>query len=178
MFCTPQELSQYSRQQACRTNDGRRGFGAGSAAMPRPSLVLVHGSFGTAAGWAPLQAAMESLGCKVHAVDLPWDKSPRTGGVPNLQDFVDTLVNFVSSKQLTNVALVGHLFGGVPISLALEGNVSGMHFDLLDFENCLVRVTLAQVHVTFKMRGGHVQHHGLSSTCCDMKSLLHLWRGP
>ena len=89
--------------------------------VPRPSLVLVHGSFGTAAGWSPLKTALEARGYEVHAVELPWNKSPRTGGVPSLQDYVDTLVNFVRSKELKSVALVGHSFGGVPISLATEG---------------------------------------------------------
>lgn len=120
---------------ACSTTNGTTLLTAG---MARPSLVLVHGSFGTAAGWAPFRAAMTSRGYEVYAIDLPWDKSPRTGGLPDLQDYVDTLVKFVTSKQLKNVALVGHSFGGVPISLALEGESLGIFIDLSGHIKCFV----------------------------------------
>ena len=64
---------------------------------------------------------MESRGYDVHAVDLPWRASPRTGGVPDLEDYTNALIEFVRDKQLKNVALVGHSFGGVPVSLATTG---------------------------------------------------------
>ncbi|KAK9824861.1 hypothetical protein WJX74_001376 [Apatococcus lobatus] len=112
--------------------------------MHRPSLVLVHGSYGTAAGWLPFQAAMQSRGYAVHAVDLPWEKSPRTGGLPDLQDYVDALVSFVRSKQLKSIALVGHSFGGVVVSLATEALQKETKvlvfldgYILQDNENCL-----------------------------------------
>ena len=114
----------HSRGQTSRSVISQCRAAAVADSMARPSLVLVHGNFGTAAGWSPFQAAMESRGYDVHAVDLPWERSPRTGGVPDLQDYVDALVDFIKSKQLKSVALVGHSFGGVPVSLATEGTAS------------------------------------------------------
>ena len=122
-----QQTQEGSSRQATALSPRQVSLAASS--MSRPTLVLVHGNFGTAAGWSPFQAAMELKGYQVYAVDLPWEKSPRTGGVPDLQDYVDALVSFVRSKQLNNIALVGHSFGGVPVSLATEGtNISCLVF--------------------------------------------------
>jgi len=88
-----------------------------------PTIVLVHGAFQDATGFATLMTELhEHYGYRVIAQSMPGrpaNPNPNTGGVtassPSLADYV-TLIQTLVSSLPGRVILVGHSFGGITIS--------------------------------------------------------------
>ncbi|KAL8473627.1 hypothetical protein ACS0TY_030462 [Phlomoides rotata] len=87
-------------------------------------FVLVHGFGHGAWCWYKLKTLLESNGStRVTALDLagcgvhptPLDR------ISSISDFVQPLMHFLASlPDHEKVVLVGHSYGGIPISLAME----------------------------------------------------------
>ncbi|MGC2491756.1 alpha/beta fold hydrolase [Candidatus Binatus sp.] len=80
------------------------------------TFVLVHGAWHGAWCWAAVVNQLEKLGDKAYAVDLPGhgmnqaDRSKVT-----LQNYVDSVAEFIERHQLKDVVLAGHSLGGLTI---------------------------------------------------------------
>ena len=82
------------------------------------TFVLAHGSWH--GGWCWRRVADQLRG-KGHVVYTPsytgmGDRAHLLSKDITISTFVDDLVQVIQSEELTNVVLVGHSFGGVPIS--------------------------------------------------------------
>jgi pimeloyl-ACP methyl ester carboxylesterase len=80
------------------------------------TFVLVHGAWHGAWCWAAVINQLEMLGDRAYAVDLPGhgmnyaDRSKVT-----LDDYVNSVAEFIRARDLRGVNLVGHSLGGVTI---------------------------------------------------------------
>lgn len=81
-----------------------------------PPFVLVHGSGGGAWSWDPVAPILERAGHEVLAPTLPGMDHPRT----TLADHVRAVVDLLEERDLRDVVLVGHSYGGMPITGAAE----------------------------------------------------------
>jgi len=84
------------------------------------TYVLVHGAWHTG---AELEATAEHLRKAGHAVHCPTLAGNRAGDDRSrigLQDAIDSLLQFIESKDLREVRLVGHSYGGMVISGAAQ----------------------------------------------------------
>ncbi|MDQ0381208.1 alpha/beta fold hydrolase [Amycolatopsis thermophila] len=83
--------------------------------MPE-TYVLVPGAWHGAWCWRPVAGRLRAAGHRVFAVTLPGlaDGDDRRGR--NLSDTVDFLAAFLDRHDLTDVTLVGHSWGGYPIT--------------------------------------------------------------
>ena len=79
-----------------------------------PAFVLVHGSGAGGWAWDLVRPALEAEGHVVHTPSLPGMTDART----TLADHVDALVETISA--LERIQLVGHSYGGMPITGAAE----------------------------------------------------------
>jgi pimeloyl-ACP methyl ester carboxylesterase len=82
------------------------------------TFVLAHGSW--CGGWCWSRVA-DRLGAKGHSVYAlsftgMGDRSHLISRDITIDTFVEDLIQIIISKELTKVVLVGHSFGGVPIS--------------------------------------------------------------
>ncbi len=101
------------------------------AAARRPSrtpthFVLVHGSFHGAWCWYQITAALEAMGHRVTALDLPSagiDPTPSSG--VDLDAQVDAVVGVLDAVDAP-VVLVGHSAGGPVVSNAAERRPRGV----------------------------------------------------
>lgn len=93
----------------------------GSAiAAEKPTIALVHGAFENVHIWDGLTAQLNADGYRVIAVDLPGRAStPMAANKVSLGVYRDTLLKAISGENHP-VVLVGHSFGGFPISAAAE----------------------------------------------------------
>jgi pimeloyl-ACP methyl ester carboxylesterase len=80
------------------------------------AFVLVHGAWHGAWCWAAVINQLERLGDRAYAVDLPGhgvnyaDRSKVT-----LDSYVNSVVELIEQRNLTNVVLAGHSLGGITI---------------------------------------------------------------
>src|SRR5260370_13704666 len=80
------------------------------------NFVLVHGAWHGAWCWGAVINQLERLGDRAYAVDLPGhgmngaDRSKVT-----LESYVDSVAEFIESRDLKNVVLAGHSLGGLTI---------------------------------------------------------------
>ena len=84
------------------------------------TYVLVHGAWHTG---AELEATAEHLRKAGHAVHCPTLAGNRAGDDRSrigLQDAIDSLLQLIESKDLREVRLVGHSYGGMVISGAAQ----------------------------------------------------------
>jgi pimeloyl-ACP methyl ester carboxylesterase len=87
-----------------------------------PPVVLIHGFGANAFTWAKIRV-MLSLRNTVFALDLKgFGDSPKPDdGAYSLRDHAENVLRFIEGRRLTDVALVGHSFGGgVALVAALE----------------------------------------------------------
>ena len=112
-----------------------------SATVTRPgNFLLVHGAWHTAAHWNNLVEQLTAMGHRVHAIDLPGSglhadfpaaflRNDSTGlatepspiGAIHLADYRDAIVAQVRRMaEHGKVTLVGHSFGGLAITQAVE----------------------------------------------------------
>jgi pimeloyl-ACP methyl ester carboxylesterase len=90
------------------------------AQSAKPVVVLVHGAFQDASGWAAVVAALEAKGYTALTVQHAGrgdDKTPLKD--ITLQTYRDAVVAVVE-KQAEPVIVVGHSFGGMVISAVAE----------------------------------------------------------
>ncbi|NGZ83729.1 alpha/beta fold hydrolase [Duganella aceris] len=89
-------------------------------AAEKPAIALVHGAFENVHVWDGLSAKLSADGYRVIAVDLPGrDTSPMAPNQVSLDLYRDTVLKAIAGEKRP-VVLVGHSFGGFPISAAAE----------------------------------------------------------
>ncbi len=89
---------------------------------PAP-IVLVHGAWGGAWIWRRVLAPLRAAGHDVHAVTLMGvgDRAHLRHPGINLASHVDDVVNLIDAEELhEDVVLVGHSYGGMPITGAAD----------------------------------------------------------
>lgn len=84
-------------------------------------FVLVHGSGYGAWCWYKVATILEASGHRVTAVDLAASgvNPIRLNEINSVSDYIQPLMNLLASLN-EKVVLVGHSYGGLPISLAME----------------------------------------------------------
>ena len=105
------------------------------AQMPteRKTFVLVHGSSAGGWCWRRLADLLEGHGHKVFTPTLTGlgERSHLMSGQITLETHITDVVNVVKWESLENFVLVGHSYGGWPVSGAaerLEGKISSIVF--------------------------------------------------
>jgi pimeloyl-ACP methyl ester carboxylesterase len=86
-----------------------------------PALLFLHGWRSEAAVWNTFMR-MVGQGRNCYALDLPgFGSSPTPKNTWELSDYAQVVSQFIAKKNLTNVILIGHSFGGrVAIKLAAQ----------------------------------------------------------
>lgn len=83
------------------------------------TIVLVHGAWFDAGGWASVTPLLQAKGFEVIAVNLPGHGADTTSFARiTLQSYVDAVKNAIGDRK--NVILVGHSMGGIVISQVAE----------------------------------------------------------
>lgn len=86
-------------------------------------FVLIHGAFHGAWCWHKVLSLLKSAGHRVTAIDLGASgiNPKRLDEISSFSDYAQPLMEFMGSvKQEERVILVGHSYGGLCISLAME----------------------------------------------------------
>ena len=80
------------------------------------TFVLLHGSWHGGWAWEPTAWCLRELGHDVYAPTYPGHQpgAPRAG--IRHQDYVRAVVDFIEGRDLRDVVLVGHSFGGSVVS--------------------------------------------------------------
>ncbi len=82
-------------------------------------IVLVHGAWGSGAGWAALVPHLASAGREVRAIDLPGHGEDQTPPADvGIADYAERVVACL--RETGPALLVGHSMGGMVISAAAE----------------------------------------------------------
>ena len=105
-------------------------FAAWAQADRKPkNFVLVHGSWHGGWCWSRVAAALAQKQHRVFAVTQTGlgDRRHLAGAATHIDVFVDDIVNAIESEELDDVVLVGHSFGGIPVTgaAARVSRVSG-----------------------------------------------------
>lgn len=96
-----------------------------TVALPqqRPSddtknFVLVPGSWHGAWCWAKLSGELRERGHQVFAITQTGlgDRKHLASAAVDINVFVDDIVNLIEAEEIENAILVGHSFGGIPIT--------------------------------------------------------------
>lgn len=82
------------------------------------SFVLAHGSWHGGWCWAPVARQLRQAGYEVHCPSFTGmgDRAHLLSPDVNLETFIEDLVRVIETEELPPVVLVGHSFGGIPIS--------------------------------------------------------------
>ncbi len=80
------------------------------------TFVLVTGAWHGGWAWRPVAQALRAQGHDVHAPTLPGLADGDDPTTFHLSDVVDFVVDHVDRHDLTDVTLVGHSWGGYPIT--------------------------------------------------------------
>lgn len=94
-----------------------------TTATSRKHLVLVHGLCHGAWSWYKVMTHLRSTGHRVSAVDLGGSGThpSRLEEIATFSDYIQPLLQFLQSLSADErVVLVGHSFGGLAISMAME----------------------------------------------------------
>jgi pimeloyl-ACP methyl ester carboxylesterase len=94
-------------------------FAASAQADRKPkNFVLVHGSWHGGWCWSRVAAALAQKQHRVFAVTQTGlgDRRHLAGAATHIDVFVDDIVNAIESEELDDVVLVGHSFGGIPVT--------------------------------------------------------------
>jgi pimeloyl-ACP methyl ester carboxylesterase len=86
------------------------------------TFVLVHGAWHGAWCWRRVIANLRSAGHVVFAPTLTGfgERVHLTRADLTIEDFATDIVNVISAEELTDVILVGHSFGGNPVSAVAD----------------------------------------------------------
>jgi pimeloyl-ACP methyl ester carboxylesterase len=87
---------------------------AGRTSTPKPTVVLVHGAFADASGWASVERRLQHRGYTVLAPANP------LRGVASDAAYVASVLASISGP----IVLVGHSYGGEVITNAATGNLN------------------------------------------------------
>ncbi|CAN0864326.1 Methylesterase 10 [Linum grandiflorum] len=92
-----------------------------SEEMKKQHFVLVHGTNHGAWCWYKIISRLETAGHRVAALDLG-GSGVNFDEVSSIFDYVKPLLQFMADlpEEEERVILVGHSYGGIPISLAME----------------------------------------------------------
>ena len=101
--------------------------------MTKRTFVLIHGAWHGGWCWRRVVDLLEGQGHKVFAPTLTGlcEKSHLLSKDITLRTHVDDIVNLVTWEGLKDICLVGHSYGGMPISVAaeaLEGRIASFVF--------------------------------------------------
>lgn len=93
-----------------------------SAAAPRRTFVLVHGTSHGGWAWRGVADLLQARGYKVYTPTLTGlaDRSHLMSSAINLDTHIFDVVNLIKWEGLEGVCLVGHSSGGVVVSGAIE----------------------------------------------------------
>jgi len=80
------------------------------------TYVLIHGAWHTGAELEAVAQHMRKAGHTVHCPTLAGNRENDDRGRMGLEDAIASAVEFLESKDLRNVRLVGHSYGGMVIS--------------------------------------------------------------
>jgi pimeloyl-ACP methyl ester carboxylesterase len=95
-------------------------IGGAAMAAENPAIVLVHGAFENGHVWDGLSAKLSADGHRVIIVELPGrDAKPMAPNKVSLELYRDAVLQAIAGESRP-VVLVGHSFGGFPISAAAE----------------------------------------------------------
>ncbi len=90
-----------------------------SAPVP---IVLVHGAWAGAWAWGPVIPALRAAGHAVHAVTLTGcgERAHLLSPAIDLHTHIADVLGLLRAEELDGVALVGHSYGGLPITGAAD----------------------------------------------------------
>lgn len=96
---------------------GAQPVGSGGGDTPR-TFVLVHGSSHGGWCWARVMNELSARGHRAYAVTQTGlgDRKHLAAAAISIDVFVDDIVNLIEAEELKDVYLVGHSFGGIPIT--------------------------------------------------------------
>ncbi len=80
------------------------------------TFVLVHGACHGGWSWRPVAEILREQGHTVHTPTLPGLGAEDARADVRLADSVSALVEYVESRDLRDIVLVGHSWGGFPVS--------------------------------------------------------------
>ncbi|MHA6779704.1 alpha/beta hydrolase [Pseudonocardia saturnea] len=80
------------------------------------TFVLISGAWHGGWAWRPVAQHLRAAGHTVHTPTLPGLADGDDPTALHLSDVVDFVVDHVESRDLTDVTLVGHSWGGYPIT--------------------------------------------------------------
>ncbi|SFS73041.1 alpha/beta fold hydrolase [Paenibacillus sp. BC26] len=82
------------------------------------TFVLVHGAWGGGWNWRFVAKALRAAGYEVHTPTLTGmgDRAHLGHALVNLDTHVQDVINVLYYENLKNVVLVGHSYGGMPIT--------------------------------------------------------------
>jgi len=100
----------YAAGQEAHGQTGQQGAGR--------TFVLVHGSWHGAWCWSRVMSELAAQGHRSFAVTQTGlaDRKHLAAAAVDINIFVDDIVNLIEAEELTDVVLVGHSFGGIPIT--------------------------------------------------------------
>jgi pimeloyl-ACP methyl ester carboxylesterase len=89
-----------------------------SAQADRKTFVLVHGAYHGAWCWSGVAAALAEKQHRIFAVTQTGlgDRRHLAAAATHIDVFVDDIANAIETEELDDVILVGHSFGGIPIT--------------------------------------------------------------
>lgn len=90
------------------------------------NFVLVHGSFHDGSHWAPVVERLEELGHTVHTPTIAGHGKGVDKSV-NHDDCVDSIVHYIEQRNLADIVLLGHSFGGTVIARVAEEMPDRIH---------------------------------------------------
>jgi pimeloyl-ACP methyl ester carboxylesterase len=80
------------------------------------TFVLITGAWHGGWAWRPVAEHLRAAGHDVHAPTLPGLSDGEDPTALHLSDVVDFVVSYVEGNDLSDVTLVGHSWGGYPIT--------------------------------------------------------------
>jgi pimeloyl-ACP methyl ester carboxylesterase len=94
------------------------GATTGNAQTAGKTFVLVHGAWHGGWCWSRVAAALVQKQHRVVAVTQTGlgDRRHLASAATHIDVFVDDIVNAIEAEQLDDVVLVGHSFGGIPVT--------------------------------------------------------------
>jgi pimeloyl-ACP methyl ester carboxylesterase len=94
---------------------------------PAPQFLLVHGAWHGSWCWSELQAALTERGFTSHTVDLPSVVPEGSEGkLPGLFDDARVVREKIDAIE-TPLVVVGHSYGGAPVTQGAEGAANVSH---------------------------------------------------
>lgn len=109
------------------------GTGGAMAQSKGRTFVLIHGAWHGGWCWGPVADILRAKGHKVYAPSLTGlaDRSHLLTTTINLDTHINDVVNLFKWEDIADAVLVGHSYGGWPVSGAaekLEGKISSIVF--------------------------------------------------